>query len=275
MEVFEKGELDQLDDLLQVFRRDGVFLVRGLISRQKITELTTDLYHAYGLIRESVGVRALERARESGVVRAPLSLSMNFLDLATANGVLPFVERVVGEHSILHLQNGFILQPESEQFIKSSEVFQGQWHQDFPRFTGKVPISLNVFVCLSPFTKETGATEFLIGSHLNDDSLEVNMSQCKQEFAVAEPGDAVVFDSTLWHRAGLNISGQDRLAVNHQYTFPWIKQQVNLFSFFPDAEIREFSGRVQQLLGFWSRVPGSYGEFYVDPAERLYRAGQG
>ncbi len=37
----------------------------------------------------------------------------------------------------------------------------------------------------------------------------------------------IVFDSTLWHAAGANVSGSDRLAINHQFTRSFIKQQID------------------------------------------------
>ena len=40
-------------------------------------------------------------------------------------------------------------------------------------------------------------------------------------------GSALVFDSTLWHAAGANVSGADRLAINHQFTRSYLKQQID------------------------------------------------
>ena len=37
----------------------------------------------------------------------------------------------------------------------------------------------------------------------------------------------IVFDSTLWHAAGANRSGKDRLAINQQFTRSYVKQQVD------------------------------------------------
>ena len=37
----------------------------------------------------------------------------------------------------------------------------------------------------------------------------------------------LVFDSTLWHAAGQNVSGRDRLAINQQFTRSYVKQQVD------------------------------------------------
>ena len=263
------------DAALSVLHGDGVVLVRGLISPEKVEELNRELLRAFDLVRAEVGSEKLVTAGESGVVRAPLNFSQEFLDLAANPTVLAVVEEIVGPASILHLQNGFVLEPADRQVVLSSEVFQGKWHRDFPRYTGSVPLSVNVFWPLTSFTKETGATEFLLGSHLSEAEMERHLETCDTAVANAEPGDALIFDSTIWHRAGVNTSESPRLAVNHQYTFAWIKQQMDLSRLLGDAHVDSLPDRSRQLLGYFSRVPPSYDKFYAKPEERFYRSGQG
>ena len=45
---------------------------------------------------------------------------------------------------------------------------------------------------------------------------------------VADRGSFVVFDSMLFHRAGVNRTEGMRRAVNHVYTIPLIAQQISL-----------------------------------------------
>jgi ectoine hydroxylase-related dioxygenase (phytanoyl-CoA dioxygenase family) len=85
----------------------------------------------------------------------------------------------------------------------------------------------------------------------------------------------VIFDSTLWHAAGLNTSGHDRLAINHQFTRSYIKQQIDYVRALGDAVVLDQPPRTQQLLGWYTRVVTSLDEYYVSENERLYRKGQG
>ena len=41
-------------------------------------------------------------------------------------------------------------------------------------------------------------------------------------------GSVIVFDAMLFHRGGYNNSGRTRLGINHIFTLPLIKQQINL-----------------------------------------------
>lgn len=233
------------------------------------------LRSSMAIISDQLGDGRLVRAGEAGVVRVPLKHHAEFLEMASDSRLLKLVESVVGDASILHLQNGFILKPVGKQSVKAEEVFQGTWHRDFPRFTGSVPLSLNVFHVLSDFSKETGATEFLPRSHLSGEGLESHLRHISPVVASGLPGDVLVFDSTIWHRAGVNNSQHERLAVNNQYTFSWMKQQLDLPVLLGEAFFSGLSARQEQLLGRYTRVPGAYEDFYVASEERLYRAGQG
>jgi len=85
----------------------------------------------------------------------------------------------------------------------------------------------------------------------------------------------LVFDSTLWHAAGQNTSGADRLAINHQFTRSWIKQQIDYARALGGPTVESLPPRSQQLLGWYTRVVTSLDEYYRPEGERLYRKGQG
>jgi len=88
-------------------------------------------------------------------------------------------------------------------------------------------------------------------------------------------GSIIVFDSTLWHAAGPNTSGRDRLAINQQFTRSWIKQQIDYVRALGADVVEAQSPRTQQLLGWYTRVVTSLDEYYQPPDRRLYRKGQG
>ena len=45
---------------------------------------------------------------------------------------------------------------------------------------------------------------------------------------VAKAGSALVFNAMLFHRAGRNLSTHSRRTMTNIYTYPFIKQQLNL-----------------------------------------------
>jgi len=65
------------------------------------------------------------------------------------------------------------------------------------------------------------------------------------------------------------------LAVNHQFTRSYIKQQIDYVRALGDEAVQLQPERTRQLLGWHTRVMTSLDEYYQPPDARLYRAGQG
>ena len=85
----------------------------------------------------------------------------------------------------------------------------------------------------------------------------------------------IVFDSTLWHAAGINTTAKDRLGINHQFTRSFIKQQIDYVRALGNDLVERQAPRTQQLLGYYTRVVTSLDEYYQPEEKRLYRKGQG
>ena len=64
-----------------------------------------------------------------------------------------------------------------------------------------------------------------------------------------------------------------RRAINHQYTRPFIKQQLDYAGMFRGKLDPE--SRFAQVIGTWSMPPRDVAEYRVDPDKRTYRGGQG
>ncbi|COW30884.1 Uncharacterised protein [Mycobacterium tuberculosis] len=65
------------------------------------------------------------------------------------------------------------------------------------------------------------------------------------------------------------------MAINHQFTRSFFKQQIDYVRALGDAVVLEQPARTQQLLGWYSRVVTNLDEYYQPPDKRLYRKGQG
>ena len=121
------------------------------------------------------------------------------------------------------------------------------WHSDFPylwgfgsnRPYGRVPTSsgntvmgIQRNVCISPFTKEGGATAFKLGSHSKDQGPPEDWgtgfhyaqpgyraehglpySGPDADIVEAPGGSIILYDSRTWHRAGVNQTKKRRSAM--------------------------------------------------------------
>jgi ectoine hydroxylase-related dioxygenase (phytanoyl-CoA dioxygenase family) len=253
--------------------RDGYAVVESVLDRAMLEETRTRLYAARDSVVREIGMERLERAGEVGVLRLMMRSDPFFLRYLELPAVLSAIDQTVSATAILHLQNGFILPSFAAE--QSPKVFQTSYHQDFPRVLNGYLASINVFFAIDEFTTTNGATWVVPASHQRVERPAQSEIDAKAVALECPAGSMIVFDSTLWHAAGANTSGKDRLAINHQFTRSWIKQQIDYVRALGDTLVEAQTARTQQLLGWYTRVVTSLDEYYRPADQRLYRKGQG
>lgn len=261
-----------MNAILDQLSSSGYAVVESVLSESFLQTTRDAMYRAQEAIWRDVGQERLHRAGELGVLRLMMKYDSHFFKFLELPQVLSVIDSTVSNTAIMHLQNGFILP--SLPPGQTPTIFQNTFHQDFPRVLNGYMASVNIMFAIDEFSTATGATVVIPGSHQTitrpaDDAF-------KNAVAVECPaGSMVVFDSTLWHAAGANTSGHDRLAINHQFTRSYIKQQIDYVRALGDEAVLAQPPRTQQLLGWYTRVVTSLDEYYRPEAERLYRKGQG
>ena len=264
---------DWLKDVLDGVKTLGYAVVEGVISASFLESTRDAMYRTQEKILRDVGQARLERAGENGVLRLMMKYDPHFFQFLEIPEVLEVIDNTVSTTAIMHLQNGFILPSSPKE--QTAGLFQYRFHQDFPRVLNGYVASMNVMFAIDEFSTDTGATHVVPKTHqLMTPPDEKYLSE--NAIALECPaGSMIVFDSTLWHAAGANTSGKDRLAINHQYTRSYIKQQIDYVRALGDAAVLAQPPRTQQLLGWYTRVVTSLDEYYRPEADRLYRKGQG
>lgn len=263
---------DWLDQVEQALDSQGYAVLESFIADPLVLELREDLYAAQVWVKDMVGEDRLVRAGERGVIRLLPQFGRSFLRLLELPHMLDVVDRALGTTSILHLQNGFILPTAKEP---EETVFQYRFHMDFPRVLNGYRASINVFIALDPFSSNNGGTRLLPRSQHRQHPPDAGEIATDAITAHCPAGAAIVFDSTLWHAAGQNVSGRDRLAINHQFTRSWIKQQIDYCRALGPKALDTLPERTQQLLGRYTQVVTSLDEYYQPEDRRVYRRGQG
>jgi ectoine hydroxylase-related dioxygenase (phytanoyl-CoA dioxygenase family) len=111
------------------------------------------------------------------------------------------------------------------------------------------------------FTQDNGATEIVPESHRwPDERFPARDEDAVQ--AIMPAGSALVFLGNVVHRGGPNRSQHVRLAITPQYCAPWWRQIENMVLAVPPDVARQYSSRIQEMLGYNTIDPGFMG--YVD-----------
>jgi hypothetical protein len=124
----------------------------------------------------------------------------------------------------------------------------GGWHSDYPyhpgvfpgdRWPSDPPLGVQFNICVDPFSAETGATQFLPGSHhrgqwpsatYNEEGTRMGEGiHTDVAQLIAPAGAALIYDSRTWHRAchELNTSGADRIAVLNAVAPAWVPPMID------------------------------------------------
>lgn len=269
---FDSQDCD-IKKVLKVFQENGAFIVEKVFNKEFISTLEKSMYSTHDKIINDIGLKKLKSAGEMGVLRAPMFYDSNFLEILNNKVIIDLVDNLLSDNAILHLQNGFIL-PSYKSFEDTPKKFQNTFHMDFKRVLNGYPCSFNILLLVSDFNEENGGTRVVPNSHqLSSTPNLVDLEQ-NSTFVEAKSGSILVFDSTLWHSAGSNISGKDRMGVNHQFTRSYFKQQIDYVRTMGEHKIKELPKKTQQFLGWNSRIPTCLQEYYVSPEERFYKANQ-
>lgn len=214
----------------------GFTIVPDILSQDLINLAKNKLENIYKNQVDEVGEDVLKELGDKDIARSLLVYDEFFLHSITLQPIIMgVVERVLGKYFILREQNAIINRAKSDNY-------QLKWHRDliYQHFTYSKPFAVSALFCLADFNELNGGTWILPASQKTE-AFPSERYILENEVCVnAAAGSVIVFDSMLYHRAGLNRSDNDRIGINNMYVQPYIKQAIS----FP-----------KQLGGKYSDVP--------------------
>jgi ectoine hydroxylase-related dioxygenase (phytanoyl-CoA dioxygenase family) len=212
---------------LEEFYNLGYTIIENVISELELISLRTELDNIYKIQEKEIGRENLKLINEENLLRIPLAYSDLFVKLVSRKDMMTYVEKILGNFFILHLQNGIINMPNEEHH-------QSSWHRDLPyqNWTSSEPLACNVYCCIDDFNNETGGTYVLPFSHQLNAAPSNHYMEKNAVQVNAPAGSVILFNSMLFHKAGYNNSKVNiRRGINQMYVKPIISQQINLPEF--------------------------------------------
>jgi ectoine hydroxylase-related dioxygenase (phytanoyl-CoA dioxygenase family) len=247
--VREIHKNDSEDDLhAEEIRNIGYTVVDSGLTKDELEDIRGRIDRVYAKQVEEMGGEAnLMRINDANIGRCLLGYDDYFVKLAANERIVSITSRLLGENFILMSQNAIVNQP-------SDEHYQSTWHRDlnYQHFVSSRPIAISALYSIDEFSIETGGTHMLPASHKSEVFPSTEYVLRHETPMSAPPGSILIFDAMVYHRAGNNQSGRPRRAVNHIFTLPLIKQQINIPAML-NGKFRDdpFLGR---LLGYQSEM---------------------
>jgi ectoine hydroxylase-related dioxygenase (phytanoyl-CoA dioxygenase family) len=212
---------------------------------------------------ETYGESRLRSLNENYTIRSPLTHGgKQFRKLALNDILMAVLKDLIPGKYILNQQNG-VINPPQETYN------QGAWHRDLPyqHFVCSRPLAINALFCIDDFTFENGATFVLPASHKSEAFPSANYIKKNAIQIEAKAGSYILLDCMLFHAGGFNRSHSARRAVNHVYTIPFFKQQINIPKSISDIEL---SIEEMDIFGFGYVEPCSIAEYLSARTGKTY-----
>ena len=245
---------NDLDEIAEQVRRLGFAVMDSNISPKQLEIISKTFNKTFSAYVEKFGKNRLIKANEINTIRAPLYFEDEiFTSLATNKNLLKTLANLIEGKFILNQQNGIINPP-----CKSYN--QGSWHRDFPyqHFISDTPLGINALFCIDEFTVENGSTFVLPTSHKVKNFPSQTYIQKNALQVTAKPGQFIILDCMTFHSGGYNHSYNPRRAVNHVYTIPYFKQQIDLTKLLKNKKL---TMKQKDLFGFNSKNHSSVDDY--------------
>jgi len=232
-------------DLVDDINTNGYVVLRDLIGDDEIARIKEQLAPYLG--GRHFGRNDFEGFRSERVY-ALLAKAPAVATLVEHPRVLALVDRL--------LHPGYLLSANLAINVHPGETAQTFHSDDGYCYVGRPrpPLGVSAIWALDAFTSDNGATEVIPGSHTwGEDAPDPDDPRVQRVEMPA--GSAVVFLGTLWHRGGAHRGHGTRLAITPQYCQPWIRQIETMPLAIPPDTARQYSPRVQELLGYSIHPP--------------------
>tara|TARA_Y100001978_G_C23673119_1_gene424926 strand:+ start:35 stop:838 length:804 start_codon:yes stop_codon:yes gene_type:complete len=246
--------MDKIDLLL----KNGWLILKKVYDSEKINHLLKCAINTHEKFLKLGGIN-----NKNGVhIEHQFTYEDSFLEVVENELVCKIIEKAIGDNIILintALDNRQILDNKS-----NPEEWGGtSWHTD-SHYIQKGKVRLNygfsylAILCLDKFTKMNGATQYIENSHkvFNKPNRILDSNIYKPKSLEADPGDIILVDTALWHRAGIP-SKERRWGMISMYG-PWfVKPYFNFTKMFNKSEILNLSPNLLNLLHFTSTPPNN------------------
>jgi ectoine hydroxylase-related dioxygenase (phytanoyl-CoA dioxygenase family) len=186
------------------------------------------------------------------------------LDVLQNKEMLDFVHAILEKWFIVYLYSNNCIPPHGG----NTKAYKP--HVDTPRYIPHYHQSMVAMITMDDYTEDNGATWVLPASQVRREKPSDEYFYNNAQRLVVPKGTICFFDPKVWHAAGTNFSKNWRTCLLIVFCRPWMKQRVDIPSFMSHIDKRNIPKNIQQLLGFHSKPPSSFNEFYGDEDERTF-----
>ncbi|PYR39285.1 MAG: phytanoyl-CoA dioxygenase [Acidobacteria bacterium] len=254
----------------EALAQDGWTLLPSVVPADLLGRLVRELEGAYARQRALQVRNGVGEGTDGTVHHLPCEGGA-FLELLEREHGQTLLAQFFGGPYILNTYGGVLNFPSDVVDVS----YVGRVHRDLRSFSGSLHLMAQLLVMLDDFAEANGATYLMSGSHRMKEKPADEQFFKAAARATGMAGSIVVFDSNLWHAAGVNRTPEPRRALTLALTRPFIKQQLDYPRALGYERADAWPASLRQLLGYNARVPTSLDEWYQPAEKRMYKRDQG
>jgi ectoine hydroxylase-related dioxygenase (phytanoyl-CoA dioxygenase family) len=246
----------EVDRAVEAIRTVGYTVVDGGYEPSELDTFSQAFDAAREASERAAGGRdGLFALDEHNTVRVAFARDRRLLKLALNNRIHEVASHLIGGYHVLQQQNGVINPADSKDYS------QGAWHRDLPyqHVVFSRPLAINALFCVDAFTRDNGATLVLPATHKQEAFPSRHFVESATVQITAPRGAYIVLDCMTYHTGSINRTALDRRAVNHVYTAPILRQQIDLPAFLGEGFTDDPA--LRRLLGYEVETPRSVAEY--------------
>lgn len=235
-------QLSELEHHVAAMERDGFTVIENAIEPALLDALASDLLRLETSLGVLPGTNVFEGVNTVRIYNL-LAHGRTFEQIPVHERVLPVVERVLDRGCLVSSLSSISIGPgETAQPIHADDML-------IPLPKPHVSIICNTMWALTDFTGANGATRLIPGSHRSATSPELGTTYDTIP-AEMKRGSVLVFDGSLWHGGGANLTRERRVGIAMNYCAGFLRQQENQQVGIPLEIARGFSPRLRKLVGY-------------------------
>jgi len=252
-----------LQDILDVYARDGGLIVEGIFPRDVIAEMREAVVTAARGFTPGAANQGLGKDGKTFVgANTTRFSSLGKLSPAFFKILDNPVYAAIADALLLPNCGSYWVNTGQAMLIGPGEPAQmlhrdaENWPQVIaPMWPNCPEITVSAMIALSEVTEELGATRVIPGSH-KWASIEERGSPEQTVPAELQPGDALVYSGMVMHGGGANqTSDRVREAMHLSFLVGWLTPEESSPLDYSDEELLAQSPRVQRVLGHRSYDP--------------------
>jgi ectoine hydroxylase-related dioxygenase (phytanoyl-CoA dioxygenase family) len=248
-----KGLDMTFEEKINAIRTQGYVVLKNIISDEECNKYKQYLEEDYVKYSQSYStgqqrtISGLEEKSSEKVVFNLHNKRLEYFELLGHPTVLKILDVILKEGSYKDNDPYYLYNISARSPKKGSEQ---QLHLD-SRFPGSMYVLIaNVIWVLDDFTKESGATRVVPGSHKSGKYAEDGVRYPDEILVEAPRGSVIIFDASLWHGSSCKKNDAERWAVVLGYSRWFRKPSYDFMKNTPRKIWSKLTAAQKELLGF-------------------------